>query len=337
MTAIADLIAEYKTLGLYKRELRPFQVTPTGPGAGRLVPDVDSLSAPRDFEVSGGRGWLDNNQSVFGYFYGGGWVFGLVENPDCRAELDGFGSYSNGDQNRVPFRVGVVSGPLNQTFDWAPPQSMPKPRANTHNRVIVLRNSFSAAIKLPPPSKLRTIDALAFAHDRTLRERDARGWADAAYRNSAAYNADFETANRALKQGLDLFLRDSWNPLRRSWRGAKGQLQLSDWEAFGSLIHYECALARFASWILGFADGDEGRTFKTVALQKTYLTETHVQYSPPLSALSERTRILERLPDGSKAMRGPGRDAVTGNLFMLERYEAIKADLIREFAQDRAE
>ncbi|MEM7637533.1 MAG: hypothetical protein AAF269_00615 [Pseudomonadota bacterium] len=258
MSTIPELAELYDARGYYVRERRPFRQRrvrrPNRRFVKKNLPATFTLRPLKHHRVFGGRtGALDRLQGVSGYFFGGGWVFGFVENERFRATPDAFDAYSNNAKSDLVFRAGNVAStrPAWKQISWQPGDKVPTDiPADRYVQVTVKRSLFDAAGALPPKSKLRKMDLLSFAHDRELRDRDAQVWDGAIAPGDAVYCALTNNAHLKLRKGLKAI---KWSDVIDEWKRAKSQMPNKSWQGMGSLIHYEKDLANFSQLVLGFA------------------------------------------------------------------------------------
>lgn len=259
MLSLVDLARHYDENGLYRRERRPFRRRLLS--FWKRAPDVRSLRPELRHEVFGPRtGFLDRVQGVFGYFFSGGWVYGLVENTGFRAVTSGYSAY----QNTAPaepltalgFRVGGdLSGDPEGRFS-VPGDPRPQIPARGHLQAEVTRDALNnpatypdlSPEPLPAFDHLRRIDQLAHLHDLQLRDRDERVWAGELAEESDEYRQLTRQANGALLSALK---DEPWDAYRDEWRAAKPQLERRLWEEMGSLFAYERCAGKFAIFFLG--------------------------------------------------------------------------------------
>ena len=267
MTDFVDLARYYEAHGLYQRERRPFRRRLLR--FWKRVPDVRSLRPEPRHEIFGGRtGVLDRVQGVFGYFFGGGWVYGLVENRAFRAYGAGVEAYQSTPPGTalapLLFRAGRdLSGPRED--DAAVPQDKkPKLPKDGYLDVTVARDLLAKPKTyprlnpepLPSYSHLRRIDRLALLHDLQLRQRDERVWAGDLVEGSDEYEDLSRDANGALLNALEA---EDWDADHDTWRAARPDLDTQLWEGMGSLLAYERCVAEFAIFFLrlpGWSDRD---------------------------------------------------------------------------------
>lgn len=258
MSNFVDLARYYETHGLYRRERRPFRRRLLS--FWRRVPDVRSLRPERRHEVFGGRsGFLDRVQGVFGYFFGGGWVYGLVENRQFRAYAEGVQTYQaaapDSDLSPLPFRAGRnLAGSL-QGEGQVPQDKRPKLPKEGYLDLALSRAQLNKPKTyprvdldpLPAFSKLRRIDQIALLHDLQLRERDERVWAGDLVDGSDEFEQLSRAANGALLNALE---SEDWDAQHEAWRAARPELDTALWEQMGSLLAYERSVAEFAIFFL---------------------------------------------------------------------------------------
>lgn len=259
MVSLVDLARHYDENGLYRRERRPFRRRLLS--FWRRSPEVRSLRPETRHEVFGPRtGFLDRVQGVFGYFFGGGWVYGLVENTGFRASAAGYSAYQSTSLSDalspLGFRVGAnLSGDPAGTFN-VPADPRPQVPTNGYLQAAVSRDALNAPATypdlnpepLPAFASLRPIDQFAHLHDVQLRKRDERVWAGDLIEGSDEYRQLSRAANGALLNALE---GEDWDAYRDEWRAAKPQLERKLWEEMGSLLAYERCVARFAIFFLG--------------------------------------------------------------------------------------
>lgn len=258
MVSLVDLALYYEAHGVYRRERRPFRRRWLS--FWKRSPDVRSLRPERRHEVFGGRtGFLDRLQGVFGYFFGGGWVYGLVENADFRAHAEGYTAYQNTPANDtlapLPFRAGKdLSGEASGAVA-VPGDPRPKLPRDGYLLTRLERAALNQAPgyprvspdPLPSFSHLRRIDQFAHLHDLQLRRRDERVWDGELSEDSDEFDQLTRQANGAL---LNALTAENWNAYRDEWRAAKPKLENRLWEEMGSLLAYERCVAEFAIFFL---------------------------------------------------------------------------------------
>ena len=259
MVSLVDLARHYDENSLYRRERRRFRRRVVSPW--KRSPDVRTLRPESNHEIFGPRtGFLDRVQGVFGYFFGGGWVYGLVENENFRASVSGYSAYQNTGPGEpltpLGFRVGGdLSGDPQSVFD-VPRDPQPKVPADAYLLARVSRGNLNNPASypkldpepLPSFAYLRRIDQLSHLHDLQLRERDEQVWAGTLVEGSDKYRELSRKANGALLTSLK---EENWDADRDEWRAAKPQLSRKLWEEMGSLLAYERCVARFAIFFLG--------------------------------------------------------------------------------------
>jgi hypothetical protein len=259
MVSLVDLARHYDENGLYRRERRPFR--------RRLLsfwkrsPEVESLRPETRHELFGPRtGFLDRVQGVFGYFFGGGWVYGLVENTGFRASTAGYTAYQSTSLSDplspLGFRVGgALVGDPDGAFN-VPADPRPQVPANGYLHAAVSRDALNKPANypdlnpepLPTFAYLRPIDQFAHLHDIQLRKRDERVWAGDLSEGSDEHKQLSRAANGALLSALE---GEDWDVYRDEWRAAKPALDRKLWEEMGSLLAYERCVAKFAIFFLG--------------------------------------------------------------------------------------
>ena len=132
--------------------------------------------------------------SVFGYFFGGGFAFGALENDVYRIRPDFYTTYANaaaGTKLTVPY----YNPQTNQTY------------ANTTVEVWVGSSPTNDGIPvIPLKADLRNIDAAAWQHDRDLALAEQSFYLQADHSSSAAwaaYNLQKHQINKQLVANLD--------------------------------------------------------------------------------------------------------------------------------------
>lgn len=258
MLPLVDLARHYEANGLYRRERRPFRRRLLS--LWRRVPDVRSLRPETRHEVFGGRtGFLDRVQGVFGYFFGGGWVYGLVENDRFRAHAAGYTAYQETAASDplapLPFRAGEKLAGAKTGEIHVPADPQPDLPADGYLQAHLVRNLLSKPPTyprldpdaLPAFSHLRPIDQFAHLHDLQLRHRDERVWAGDLDDDSDEFDQFTRAANGAL---LNALKAEDWDGYRQEWRDAKSKLDKVLWEEIGSLLAYEKCVADFAVFFL---------------------------------------------------------------------------------------
>lgn len=258
MPSLSDLAELYETKGYYIRERRPFRWRRVRRPNNRIVkkkrPATFTLRPLKAHQVYGGRtGALDRFQGICGYFFGGGWVFGFIENERFRATPEAFEAYTTDSDADLKFRAGNVASraPAWGEMVWRPGDTIPDNiPADRYMNVLVRRADFESAGALPPRQTLRALDRLSFAHDRELRDRDFKSWNGEIEPGDDVYCALTNNAHLKLRKGLDDIV---WNELIDEWEQAKADMSKDTWERMGSLIHYEKDLANFSSLVLSFA------------------------------------------------------------------------------------
>lgn len=258
MLSLVDLAPYYEANGLYRRERRPFRRRLLS--LWRRVPDVRSLRPETRHEVFGGRtSFLDRVQGVFGYFFGGGWVYGLVENDRFRAHAAGYTAYQNAAASDplspLPFRAGRQLAGVKIGDVHVPADPQPGLPTDGYLQVQLARDVLDKPPTyprldpgaLPAFSYLRPIDQFSHLHDLQLRQRDERVWAGELDQDSDEFDSLTRAANGAL---LNALKGEDWDGYRQEWRDAKSELDISLWEEMGSLLAYERCVADFAIFFL---------------------------------------------------------------------------------------
>ncbi len=258
MVSLVDLARYYEANGLYRRERRRFRRRLLS--LWKRVPDVRSLRPEARHEVFGGRtGFLDRVQGVFGYFFGGGWVYGLVENASFRAHAAGYTAYQNtaasDPLSPLPYRAGRKLAGVKTGEVHVPADPQPGLPADGYLNVQLARDVLNNPPTyprldpgaLPAFSYLRSIDQFSHLHDLQLRQRDERVWAGDLDRESDEFDQLTRAANGAL---LNALKAGDWDSYRDEWRAAKSELDKALWEEMGSLLAYERCVADFAIFFL---------------------------------------------------------------------------------------
>ncbi|MEL8055306.1 MAG: hypothetical protein AAGK66_04070 [Pseudomonadota bacterium] len=331
-----ELFKDYSAKKIYQRELRPYKIR----RVGRIKlesPNTDLIKPAKKNVIYGGRtGLLDRKQGTFGYFFGGGWVYGLVENDRFRAEPAGIDEYKT-EYNLSPvFRAGYVKGRKLETINWRPGVKIPRRiKRRRYIEVKVDRQAFQSSGHLPRLEDLRQIDTLAVAHDYGLRVLDARAWSDPAYAASSAYQQDKKSVNRELRQGLIAYRDGDFKRIQDDWKKAESRMPRKDWEAFGSLIYYERALFNSAIFFLGFQDGVSGYGARIERVSKAYQSSRLYSYSPPAVQLSTKTLSRVITDSGKSILSRPSHDERVMSNLMYEYYSMeqrrLEQDYLREF------
>lgn len=136
MSSLINRYASYRLNGYYRRELRPFRevyVASNYSTRESRFPDTHQLRPLPIHRVYGGRGSAtDLAQGIFGYFFGGGWAFGLIENNSFRVTAESFAAYRaivpgpNGTATlTIEWRAGDPRGIQVGTIDLDSGQSIP--------------------------------------------------------------------------------------------------------------------------------------------------------------------------------------------------------------------
>ena len=331
-----ELFKLYKSQSIYQRELRPYKERWVGRVHLRS-PQTDLIKPSKDYQIYGGRtGFLDRKQGTFGYFYGGGWVYGIVENTRFRAEPGGIDEYKQNHDLTPVFRAGRVKGKRLKTVNWRPGVRLPRRvKKGRYLEVVVDREAFETPGKLPEFKYLRHIDTLAVAHDYGLRVLDAKAWQNPSYASSKDYERDKEAVNRELREAL-IEYRDVDFPLvKEDWVKAKRHMRTEDWEAFGSLIYYEKALVNSAIFYLSFADGVDGFGARVHQLSQDYQKSRLYSYSPPAVQLSSKTLCKVVSDTGEVFLTRPTDDERSMSNLMHEYYvmeqKRLEQEYLREF------
>lgn len=329
-----QLLKKYRAGSIYLRELRPYRIRHIGRMRLRS-PNSDLIKPRKEFRIYGGRtGILDRSQGIFGYFFGGGWVHGIVENERFRASPASIDEYKQSYDLSLGYRAGNPFGKKQKSMTWRPGVRIPpKIRKDTYIEVKVERSAFTAVGLLPKLDSLRQIDKLAVEHDLELRKLDAKAWADRDYARSKKYSDDKEGVNRVLRKGLIQY-RDEWPDIKQDWKSAKSQISKDEWEAYGSLIYYERALVNSAIFYLSFADGVSGYGSRISKVGKEFQESKLYSYSPPAIKLSQKTaaRVLSR--NGQSVLERISNDEKTMNNLMYEYYDREQDRLAREYHQE---
>lgn len=187
-----------------------------------LVPDCRRIRPnTKDFVAGRRTGLLDRRQGVYGYFFGGGWVFGLVENDNFRAtaaSLEAYKSAKSGDTITAQYRLGKPHRAQDAAFPertLAYGQSLPKnwgPRAGYS----FVNITITVGKDIPVFADLDPIDACAVDHDLGLRRVDEDEWAarlaardkeqeqdqDISEDTLAAFDGARQNVNKALRIAL---------------------------------------------------------------------------------------------------------------------------------------
>lgn len=250
--ALRDLVAKYDRDRLYVKERRQFIDRKVTSNRYKLVPNTTLIRPKKRDRLFGGRkGALDTSQGTFGYFYGGGWTFGLVEHSQFRVTADSFAPFKDNDRRQLTFRAGNVSGELWRKLDWSPDKKLPA-LANIpddkYMQVSVDLNLTKQSEKPPVWADLRPMDKFAFDHDLELRQNDEKSWVDPTYKGSDADKAAFNAANAKLLErlkGLD------WTRDLEELRDERKNLSKADFERMSSLMAYERTLSMFTIFALG--------------------------------------------------------------------------------------
>jgi hypothetical protein len=111
--------------------------------------NLGSLPSGRDITQAFPRqGTTDTNQPVWGWFSGGGWAFGRVENSTHRLTTETYVRYRNaGSGQRIP-------------LTWA--------ESDATGARIVRTEFVTVGVDIPAVSSLRTIDQYTLQHDEAL-------------------------------------------------------------------------------------------------------------------------------------------------------------------------
>jgi len=214
MSDLGQRYTTYEALGFYRRELsqdRVFRYTIGGHGnvSERKLWGVDrSLLRPNssDIQFFGTlTGALDRAQGIFGYFFGGGWAFGFVENENARytyQSVEQYAAASLGDSIQVTWRVGENPTDTRKTVfreivhgEEGIPDNIPD------GQVVLVKKTLVVGVDIPVFAELAPIDKLGVVHDLELRRGDQEF-------NSGTYNspAELEAAQERLDQN-----RKQWN------------------------------------------------------------------------------------------------------------------------------
>ena len=276
---LVELAKLYDQKGYYARERRPFRRKPWL--IGWLKPDVRPLEPLRRHQVYGRRtGLKDRLQCTFGYFFGGGWVFGLVENRRFRAGSAGLKSYETSGDRILPWRAGDIDGSEVKSADWPVGDPLPKLSKLPKEAYLTLRlhrDAVGTADPLPALEHLQEMDRLALVHDRDLREIDEQVWNKALEPSSVRWREARQKVNGALLQGLEAI---DWAALRKDWMAAETELPRKLWHGMGSLFAYQMCLALFSIKALSLPG---------VSAEDDYLRMGHGGPNQPELRTSEKT------------------------------------------------
>ncbi len=263
----SELIERYKkyaTHGYYGRQRRPFVREDTAGGYyysnpfPRFKPDTSPIQPRRSDQVYGGRtGALDRSQSTAGYFFGGGWAFGHIENEHFRVQEESFLEYMDLEAHQssivVEYRVGDPAGTeIGEPIDLDRGGIIPDTVPDGHYYIVrqTLSVGFPGA-DLPHFLDLTTIDRAAVIHDFEMRSADVAYW-DGKVSKQMMKQAK-SAANSKLRQTLQLI---DWNAafeeLDAAW--IEEGLSFEEYRKTRSSLAYEETVARTAIFFLDFAD-----------------------------------------------------------------------------------
>ena len=189
-------------------------------------------------------------------------------------------------------------------------------------RVMVKRSAFKAAGLLPPKTDLREMDLLSFAHDRELRDRDARVWKGDIEKDDKVYCALSNNAHLKLRKGLDAI---RWTPLIAKWKQAKSAMRKRAWQGMGSLIHYEKDLANFSRLVLDLAIYSDTPIDIDSPLAVPDTVHVDVRLAPPV--INSRKISVNDLRDEDPAVSaGQARKDIRHLMEQQKAFKAIRAE-----------
>lgn len=250
--ALLDLVKKYDRERLYVKERRRFIDRKITSNRFKRVPNTSLIRPSKHDRIFGGRkGTLDTSQGTFGYFYGGGWTFGLVEHAHFRVTSDSFAPYKNEGKTELTFRAGNVVGDLWQNVAWQPDTELPgldNIPDDKFMQVTVDTRLTKQSERVPAFSDLRPMDQFAFDHDYELRVNDEKSWADPAYKGSDADKAGFNAANAKLLERLRSL---NWDREIEELHDHRKDMPKAIFEAMSSLYAYERTLTMFTTFALG--------------------------------------------------------------------------------------
>lgn len=261
-----ELTTQYLSLienNFYFRERRKYKTRSRGPRRQKVLrPNTTIIKPKKEDEIYGPRtGFADRIQGIYGYFYGGGWAFGSVENSIFRVTTDSFRRYESMKANQeteivVTYRAGDPSGEQTGEFD------LDQPNANLPDEIptgtfLLAKKTYAVGYKgadLPYFEDLTPIDQWAVIHDRMLRQRNQNIWDGVWGEGSIEAKEAFEEANFALKVRIDAL---DWGQ-RKRWL-VEDKKEFPDRGAYRhamSMLAYQKVIGEFSAFILSFVSSN---------------------------------------------------------------------------------
>lgn len=237
----------------YSRELRPYRRVRRGQrefAYYEYIPNSRALYPERSDFVYGRRTIIpDRPQGIFGYFFGGGWAFGQVENPTFRYTADSVRRYrelqpgANGTATfTVEYRAGDPDGIQAGVIDLDAGQEIPVDIPEGEYLLVRQTKTVGGPSgDMPFFNDLAPADKAAVFHDWKLRENDENLWNDQI--SKAEHDVWFYNWNAVLE--VDLRAID-FDQLNSELDTAQSEFDsVANYQKAKSLLAYQESIVRF--------------------------------------------------------------------------------------------